>query len=73
MNKYPTKPNITPEMFVIEWQKAKTLQDFCDKTGLGKENARSRARSYRKKGIQLKSMVQYRHYDVDALKKLVQK
>ena len=49
-----SKTSVTPEVFVKEWQKAATKDEFCAKMGLTKTAAGSRAVLYRKNGVELK-------------------
>ena len=52
---YRKKP-IKPETFVTAWQTSDSVDEFCYKTGMKKNSAVVWACSYRKKGINLKTM-----------------
>jgi len=50
------KPSISAEDFVRAWQKSASVKAVCDTLGISETAANSRARNYRKAGVQLKKM-----------------
>lgn len=64
-------PPVTAEEFVTAWNQADSPAEVAETTGLAPSSVAARAASYRKKGIELKTMNKGRaKLDVDALNKI---
>lgn len=61
------KNSVPPEEFIRAWQTSKTLDDVKTKTGMPRANCLTRASYYRRKGIQLKTLVSAQKHDWTAL------
>lgn len=48
------KTRVPAKLFVQVWQQAANLDEVCEKTGLRRISAQTRARVYRTKGVALK-------------------
>lgn len=70
-----TRYNVSPEEFVVAWQRSETVQEVCDRLGMPKANVLARASNYRSRGVILKEMPRgrSRHLEVEKLNRLEQK
>jgi len=51
------KTTLTPEAFVRAWERAGSVEDVCDATGLSRRNVVIRSWAYRKAGVNLKQLL----------------
>lgn len=61
---------LTAEVFIRNWQKSKSVRDFCTRTGMNTGTACTRANYYRKKGVPLKKFHRSDSLDFEQLKNL---
>lgn len=56
------------EYFIIDWQNSSTLEEFCSRHDISKDDACWRASKLRKKGIPLRKMYKKSHIEWNDLK-----
>lgn len=57
---------LADDVFAVEWEKASSVDEFCEKTGYPRISAIARARYLRSKSVDIKRMPRGRKSNIDA-------
>jgi hypothetical protein len=64
---------LTAEKFTELWQKARSLKEFSELTGISRRSASVRAAEYRKRGVPLKRFRHSEHMDWERVAEVARK